>query len=186
MTHGCGVRRWPCALLALASAVSAGVATRSSAGGVSPSGCTSIAGIPVAQSIQYGAAIQSIFVNFNGQANGCADCHTAAMGASVPSGYLDLDPLDFPSPYVNLVNVESPMYPGNVYVVPNHPERSFLFQKINCDFSAGGERMPLGNYGGGLSPELQALIYDWIAAGAPVGTTDAIFRGTFDVRGFDQ
>ena len=35
-----------------------------------------------------------------------------------------------------------------------------------------------------LTADQQATIYDWIAAGAPVGTTDQIFRGTFDLRGF--
>ena len=154
-------------------------------GGVTPVGCTNITAIPVAKSIQYVAAIQNgIFHDFNGMGNGCADCHTTAGGA--PAGNLDLDYLDTPSPYVNLVNVGSLDYPGQIYVVPGHPERSLLFWKINCDFPGFGDRMPLGNYGGGLSVDQQALIYDWIAAGAPVGATDAVFRGTFDTRGFDQ
>ena len=76
--------------------------------------------------------------------------------------------------------------PELTYVIPGHPERSLLFQKVNCDTPPEGTRMPFNNYAGGLSVEQQALIYDWIAAGAPVGTTDAIFRGTFDPRGFDQ
>lgn len=178
-------RRQSCVLFA---AVCLASVARSGAAGVPPSGCTSIAAIPVAKSIQYGAGIQSIFVNFSGMGLGCADCHTSAMGTVFPSGGLDLDPVDTPSPYVNLINKPSFDAPelNLTYVVPGHPEQSFLFQKVNCDTPAEGTRMPFNNYAGGLSVEQQALIYDWIAAGAPVGTTDAIFRGTFDPRGFDQ
>lgn len=159
---------------------------RSTLAGVPPSGCTSIAAVPIAKSIQYGAAIQSILVNFNGMGMGCADCHTTLGGTVFPSGGLDLDPVDSPSPYVNLINKASFDAPELTYVVPNHPEQSLLFQKVNCDTPGEQARMPLDNYGGGLSVDQQALIYDWIAAGAPVGTTDDIFRGTFDVRGFDE
>src|SRR4051794_26214109 len=99
-------RRWPGVAVVMGSAGSAAVATSSFAvGGVAPTGCTSIANVPVAQSIQYVAAIQNgIFHDFNGMGNGCADCHTAADGG-IPAGNLDLDYLDTPSPYVNLVNV---------------------------------------------------------------------------------
>jgi hypothetical protein len=59
-----------------------------------------------------------------------------------------------------------------------------LFQKVNCDPPDVGDRVPLGY--GDLSPEQQALIYDWIAEGAPSGTTDDIFHNDFDPRGFVQ
>lgn len=173
--------RWCCAIVALASTLATSLLAA-----VAPSGCTSIAAIPVAKAIQYGAGIQTILINFNGLGMGCADCHTTLGGTVQPSGNLDLDPVDSPSPYVNLINVPSFDAPELTYVVPGHPEQSLLFQKVNCDTPGEQARMPLDNYGGGLSVEQQALIYDWIAAGAPVGTTDAIFRGTFDVRGFDQ
>jgi hypothetical protein len=184
LDHSHRFRRWPFAVAAACSAVVTSLAL----GGVPPSGCTSIQNIPVAQSIQFNAGIVQIFINFNGMANGCADCHTSMMGNMFPSGGLDLDPADSPSPYVNLINMPSFDAPdqGLTYVIPNHPEQSFLFQKVNCDTPPEGTRMPFNNYAGGLTVQQQALIYDWIAAGAPVGTTDDIFRGTFDVRGFDQ
>jgi hypothetical protein len=161
------------------------------ANGSAPSGCTSIAAVPPTFSgIQYGAAIVGIFTNYSDTGAGCADCHTTNNGTTFPSGSLSLDPGDSPSPYVNLLGVDgqgasSPNHPGYVYVVPNHPEQSFLFLKVACDSPGAGLRMPLNNYAGGLSVEQIALIYDWIAEGAPAGTTDGIFRGTFDLRGFE-
>jgi hypothetical protein len=149
-----------------------------------PSGCTDISSVPpIYSGIQYGAAIQGTFDNFltNGGSAGCTDCHTSAGGT--PAGYLDLD--DGVS-YLHLLNVPSYENASLFYVVPNHPEQSLLFQKINCDTPAVGVRMPFGFPSDTLSPELQALIYDWIAEGAPVGTTDGIFRNGFDLRGFAQ
>lgn len=62
------------------------------AGGVVPSGCTSIQDVPATYSgIEFGAAIQAgIFDNFltNGGIAGCIDCHTHP--ASGASGHLDL------------------------------------------------------------------------------------------------
>lgn len=155
---------------------------------VPPSGCTPIDSIaPIANGIQFGAAIEGIFVDFNGQGNGCADCHTTAGGTQTPAGNLDLDPSESPSPYVNLLNVASAEDPTLIYVIPGRPEESLLFQKVNCDTPGVGGRMPYHGYPDGmttLTPYQQALIYDWIAEGAPSGTTDGFFRGTFDVRGF--
>lgn len=50
------------------------------------------------------------------------------------------------------------------YVVPGDPLTSGLFDKVNCDPPALGERMPLD--GAPLTPAEQGLIYDWIAQGA--------------------
>lgn len=150
-----------------------------------PSGCTSIADVPPQYGgIEFGAAIEGIFTDYSGNGNGCADCHTTNGGATMPTGELDLDPADTPSPYVNLIDVESPIYPGYTYVVPNHPEQSLLFMKADCDNPGAGARMPLNGYAGGLTVQQIALIYDWIAEGAPAGTTDGIFRNGFDIRGF--
>jgi hypothetical protein len=154
-----------------------------------PSGCTSIENVPpVYSGIEYGAAIQGIFDNFlnNGGMAGCADCHTSNGGTMTPAGHLDLD--DGVS-YQHLVGVPSYQDANVFYVVPNHPEQSLLFQKVNCDVPAAGVRMPYQGYPDGttvLSADQQALIYDWIAEGAPVGTTDGVFRDTFDRRGFSQ
>jgi hypothetical protein len=180
--------RWPIILVAaVASAVTTSMATRSQAGSLVPSGCTSIQNVPVIYNIDYGAGIQGLFNNFsNGpDAAGCIDCHTTAMGMQDPSGFLDLDIQDG-STYGNLVNVPSYEDSSILYVEPNHPEKSFLFMKVNCDNPPVPARMPRDNYGGGLSPEQQALIYDWIAEGAPIGNTGGIFRNGFDIRGFSQ
>jgi len=179
---------WPLLCAALASGAVGLALSLPVRSGVAPSGCTPIDYLPTAYSgIQFGAAIEGMFVNFNGIGNGCADCHTTAGGTQTPSGNLDLDPQDSPSPYVNLINVPSDGDPSLIYVVPNHPEQSLLFQKVNCDTPGTGVRMPYQGYPDGmttLTPYQQALIYDWIAEGAPAGTTDGIFRGTFDIRGF--
>jgi cytochrome c peroxidase len=170
------------ALLACTSATAslAGVAAA-----MSPSGCTDISAVPPTYSgIEYGAAIQGLFDNFlsNGGMAGCADCHTAADGGA-PSGDLDLTG---GVSWGQLVNQLSSQDLNVFRVVPNHPEQSLLFQKINCDAPAVGARMPYGFPSDTLSPEQQALIYDWIAEGAPVGTTDGVFRNGFDIRGFAQ
>lgn len=150
-----------------------------------PSGCTDISAVPpIYSGIEYGAAIQGLFDNFltNGSSAGCADCHTSADGGA-PSGDLDLTS---GISWGQLVNHASSQDPGLIRVVPGRPEASLLFQKINCDTPAVGARMPYGFPAGTLSPEQQALIYDWIAEGAPVGTTDGVFRNGFDIRGFAQ
>lgn len=173
--------------LAVSIATASGLVSLPASGLTPPSGCTSIANVaPIYSGIQFGAAIEGIFTNFSGMGQGCADCHTTNMGQQGASGGLDLDPQDDPSPYVNLINVPSAMHAGYTYVVPNHPEQSLLFMKVACDNPGAGARMPLDNYAGGLTVDQIALIYDWIAEGAPAGTTDGIFRGTFDIRGFAQ
>lgn len=172
--------RWPVVVLAFASAMTTSIASQTLAD--APSGCTNIQNIPVSYNIGYGAAIQGIFTDFSGMSAGCVDCHFSPdMG--IPSGHLDLTP--GPS-WANLVNAASFDDPTQTYVIPNHPEQSLLFRKVNCDDPGEKARMPLDNYFGGLTPEQQALIYDWIAEGAPVGNTNAIFRNGFDIRGFDQ
>jgi hypothetical protein len=166
----------------LAGAVAAAIVPSTSAQIVASS-CTDISQIPVQYELSYGAAIQGgIFHDYDGSGNGCDQCHTGGFDAA--SGNLDLDALDTPSPYANLINVESAEYAGRFYVVPNHPELSLLFQKINCATTGAGEQMPQDNAFGGLTAYQQALVYDWIAAGAPSGTTDVLFRNTFDIRGF--
>jgi hypothetical protein len=150
-----------------------------------PSGCTDISAVlPIYSGIEYGAAIQGLFDNFlaNGSSAGCADCHTSADGGA-PSGDLDLTS---GISWSQLVNHTSSQDSSLIRVVPNHPEQSLLFQKINCDTPAVGARMPYGYPAGTLTAEQQALIYDWIAEGAPVGATDGVFRNGFDLRGFAQ
>jgi hypothetical protein len=170
------------ALIACASSLASLALAWASTPGA-PSGCTDISAVPpIYSGIEYGAAIQGLFDNFlsNGGSAGCADCHTSADGGA-PAGDLDLTS---GISWGQLVNHASSQDSSLIRVVPNRPEASLLFQKINCDAPAVGARMPYGFPAGTLSPEQQALIYDWIAAGAPVGTTDGVFRNGFDVRGF--
>ena len=177
-------RRVPARMMMLALIVSAPLPAQT------PSGCIDITDQPPAYAdIQYAAAIQSnIFVNFESFPNtaGCADCHTTALGTQLPAGRLDLDPLDDPPPYDNIVNVASQKNPALIYVVPKHPERSLLFWKVNCAHPVAGNQMPSDGYPTGntiLSTYQMAQLWDWIAEGAPVSPTDGVFQGTFDIRG---
>jgi hypothetical protein len=164
--------------LAACAGVSIGLAPVSQAG--QPNGCTSIAQVaPIYSGIQYGAAIQGMFDDFNGMNVGCTMCHFTPPPA--PSGHLNLD--DGVS-WAHLVNVSSYEDPNLIYVVPGHPERSLLFAKINCDTPPVGSRMPYGFPSDTLTAQQQALIWDWIAAGAPIAPTDGVFRDSFDPRGF--
>jgi hypothetical protein len=167
-------------LIVVAAIVSALIpltAVKTMAIDATPSGCTSIEDIPVTYGIEYGAAIQGIFNDFDGMGDGCVDCHVNPM----PAGGLSLES---GISWGNLVAQPSNEDASLIYVVPKSPKKSLLFQKVNCDSPDVGDRMPLGF--GDLSPEQQALIYDWIAEGAPSGTTDDIFHNDFDPRGFVQ
>ena len=166
------------AAAACAALLLAALAARARAG-VPPSGCTDIsATAPQYSGIQYGAAIQGMFDDFNGMNSGCTMCHFTPP--PTPSGHLNLD--DGVS-WGHLVNVAAYEDASLTYVVPGHPERSLLFQKINCDAPPVGSRMPYGFPSDALTPEQQALVWDWIAAGAPAGITDGVFRDGFDPRG---
>ncbi|KAB2901625.1 MAG: hypothetical protein F9K31_01290 [Dokdonella sp.] len=166
------LRAWGLALLVLGGAAPAGTPA--------PSGCTRIADIAPQYTITYGAAVQGLFDDYatNGGSAGCVDCHFAPPPE--PSGGLDLSA---GTSWAHLVNVPSQADPQFLYVVPGDPLRSLLFLKVNCDNPGVGERMPLFGYGGGLLPEQQALIYDWIANGALPGTSDTVYRDGFDLRG---
>lgn len=146
-----------------------------------PAGCTRIAHIAPLPAISYGAAIQGLFDDFatNGATAGCVDCHFAPP--PTPSGHLDLSA---GSSWGHLVGVPSHEDASILYVVPGNPQASLLFRKINCEDPGLGSRMPLDGYGGGLLPEQQALVYDWIANGALPGTSDTVFHDGFEIRGF--
>ncbi len=140
-----------------------------------PSGCDSIASVPARFSIDYQSDIQPIF------SSRCANCHVDSAGA--PEADLDLDPE--PS-WFNLVDVNSSQLASQIRVIPRDALRSLLFRKVNCDVPGPfpeSERMPQNR------PDLQlaeqALIYDWIMAGAVNGATDTIFFNDFDPRGFE-
>ena len=133
--------------------------------------CDSLDSVPITFAIGYQSGIQGIF-NDN-----CIACHTNTADSPPPA---DLS-LDQGLSWSQIVNHASSQDPGLTRVVPNHPELSLLFHKVNCALPDIGSRMPYG--GPPLSIEDQALIYDWIAAGAPFDATDTIFRGGFEIRG---
>jgi hypothetical protein len=96
---------------------------------------------------------------------GGGSCH----GGSRPAAELDLE-----SPHAaeRLLDVPSVMCEGRVLVDSEHPERSFLLEKVASSEPECGARMPF--VGDGLSPEdvacLEALIADWVAGnGADAG-----------------
>lgn len=114
-------------------------------------GCDDLSAINEIYAVDYASEIQPIFNTR------CSGCHTNGGN----SGGLRLDA---GVSFGNLVNVPA----GNgstskLRVEPFDAERSFMFEKINCQFPDGGSRMPLG---GLLSLADQALIRDWINQGA--------------------
>ncbi len=131
-----------------------------------PSGCDSIASVPITWNIDYAKDIQEIF------ATRCSNCHVDHAGN--PQAGLDLDPK---WSYENLVG--TPSGSGEILVVPGNPQASVLYQKINCDTPVAGLRMPR------LRPDLplaeQALIHDWIMLGAP-RLSDTLFASGFEPR----
>lgn len=147
--------------------------SNSAAAQMIPSGCDSIAAVPARYAIDYQNDIQAIF-SFR-----CANCHVDHGGN--PDSDLDLDP--DPS-WFNLVGVPSNQAPAQIRVVPNDAVRSLLFAKLNCEVPGpvpGSDRMP--RFRLPLPIAEQALIYDWIMAGAPIDATDTIFFGGFEQRG---
>ena len=155
----------------IAAVVLAAICASASAWQTAPnaSECDSIDSVPMRQHVTYGE-IQAIFNTR------CANCHVDHGGA--PNADLDLDP---GLSWYYLVDQPSSVLANVIRVVPNHPERSYLFQKVNCAVPDTGLRMP--RFRQALPLEEQALIHDWILAGAPEVQDDTVFRGRFEPRG---
>ena len=125
---------------------------------------------PLTYAFNYAKDIQPIWGQY------CSNCHVDF--GSTPLGGLDLNPK---FSYSNLVNAPDTGL-SILLVAPSNPAGSLLFRKINCTAPGahqGAGRMPLGRIP--LSATLQARIYDWIAAGAPM-QIDRIFTASFEVR----
>ncbi|CAM2070761.1 PQQ-dependent sugar dehydrogenase [Sulfidibacter corallicola] len=108
--------------------------------------CDDLSSIPTTENIDYNTHIQPIWVN------SCVGCHNAS-----PTNNGDLNLVT--DSYANLVEVSSTQIDGLLLVSPGHPDRSFLFEKVNCATPQMGTRMRPTNP---LSLEEQALIRDWI------------------------
>ena len=88
----------------------------------------------------------------------CTNCHNPALNR----GLLDLSPA---VSYNNLVNVASRLRPGEVRVIPNDPNNSYLIHKLEGNVPITGVRMPLG--GPYLESGQILVIRRWIETGAP-------------------
>lgn len=105
----------------------------------------------------------------------CAACHGGQAGLSLSTANARL----------GLIGDDEQGTPatGNAAILrvrPFEPLASALFLKLNCDVPPFGGRMPPG---GGASTEFQALVYDWIAAGALMPDSfggQRLFIGSFE------
>ncbi|MCQ4166492.1 hypothetical protein [Tahibacter harae] len=134
--------------------------------------CDSLDSVPLRQHMNYNADIQPIW------SQRCANCHVD-FGDDQPEADLSLNP---EKSWYFLVNQGSSMAGSNlIRVVPDKPLASLLFNKVNCEVQDQGLRMPRARPP--LPLEEQALIHDWILAGAPQEGDDTIFRTRFEIRG---
>ncbi len=95
--------------------------------------------------ISFGRDIQPIFDQ------NCINCHPSSGNLDLRAG----------NAYNNLVNVDASGYSGKL-VVPNDPDNSILYKKIDGS-NAYGSNMPLG---GSLSATQINMIKQWITEGA--------------------
>ena len=89
----------------------------------------------------------------------CVSCHGQGN---------DLD-LSTSVAYANLVGHAAPQAEscGGTLVVPGSPETSYLYIKLTTANPCAGEQMPRSEFFPvPLSSSLQAMVHDWIAAGA--------------------
>ena len=89
----------------------------------------------------------------------CTDCH--CTGCTDGYSYLDLQT----DTYANLVGQNSQQWAATPYVVPNYPEASLLYRKVDHTLNEGeGDTMP--QFGDRLADEEVELIRSWIESGA--------------------
>jgi len=116
------------------------------------SGCLDLRGEPINVGVQWQDDIKPIF-NEMFVTGRCTSCHNPGQF----DGNLDLTDIGIDAIYK--------LIPAG-YVIPGRPFASVLFDKVNCEQpGSGGLRMPFGQ--NPLSFDQQALIFDWIAQGAP-------------------
>jgi hypothetical protein len=115
------------------------------------SGCDNLAGGTINFRVQW----PEVWTALNEMSSCTDNCHIG----SEPSGNLDLSSVRFSQLYL----VEQFAQQGTVKLVdPGFPERSLLFNKVNCASPGFGGRMPPGGH---MPAALQALIFDWIEQG---------------------
>jgi hypothetical protein len=92
----------------------------------------------------------------------CITCHTT-NGRATPAGQLNLD--GGPEVYDRLVNVSAPLKAGELYIIPNNPDASYLVRKVEGGPNINGVRMPMnGPY---LTAGQISILRRWIEIGAP-------------------
>ena len=115
------------------------------------SDCTDLRGLPINFGVQWQADIKPI-LNEMFPTGRCTSCHNPGQF----DGNFDLTDTGIDAIYKLIPS----------HVVPGRPDRSILFDKINCDQPGhGGARMPF--FQTPLTATQQGLIFDWIAQGAP-------------------
>jgi hypothetical protein len=136
---------WLCASLAPALAASL------------PAGCDELPAdsLPIRYDVSFEGDIRPLLQD---PGQNCTLCHGSSGDLSLSFANAQAQLLG-----PNEAGVPSAGDPSIRRVRPFEPLASSLFLKINCDTPPFGGRMPLG---GSPSPELQALVYDWIASGA--------------------
>ncbi|WP_313915715.1 hypothetical protein [Tahibacter sp.] len=141
--------------------------------------CDSLDSVPMRQNVDYNTQIQPIW------STRCANCHVDVEGGNAAAD-LFLDP---PNSWFFLYNEHSSQDDTLIRVVPSQPFQSLLFTKLNCEIVDVGVRMPRQRPP--IPVAEQALVHDWILAGAlegtpdglPQGVEDTIFRARFEIRG---
>lgn len=132
-------------------------------------GCDDLSARPDVPAVDYASQIQPIW---NGA---CTGCHNSGSGNS---GGLDLQ-MDS---YQHLVGVDSREIMGRKIVEPGAPDRSFLFEKINCNNPQVGTRMRPADP---MPIDQQVLIRSWIAQGARLTPVVDMDGGLTDGAGMD-
>jgi hypothetical protein len=110
---------------------------------------------------------------------GCTGCHN--QDAAQNGGSLRLDGRIFG--IVGLLYQPSYRNPDLIRVSPGDPKRSLAYWMINCEPPPTYTTMPIS----GLTfPNVRALVYDWIAAGAPAFDDGAAFSDVVFISGLES
>ena len=116
-------------------------------------GCSDLAGLPINQNVQW----SQVWTTLTNESSCTQNCHIG----SFPTADLDLSNAML-SIYF-LVGQPSSQLPIVNRVEPGMPQASLLWQKVACGLPDVGTSMPPS---GGVSLQIQGLIYDWIQQGA--------------------
>lgn len=119
------------------------------------SGCADLSSQPVNAGVQW----NEVWSALDQQSSCTQNCH---LGSN-PAGDLDLSSRNLAIYF--LVGQASSQDSRLARVEPGNPLASLFYQKLGCSHPDVGERMPPG--ASGFPVALQALVWDWIAQGAP-------------------